>query len=122
VHYVNLSRGDSTRQKEFFTEPESVTWRQPAADRYFKEVDAFLERLLLIAHIVSGQPARGSELVSLQHCNTTTIDSLRRNVFLENGLISFVTFYHKGYSVKGNVNIIHRYLPADVSRLVVYYL
>ena len=58
--------------------------------------------------------------MSLQHCNT--IDNLRRNVFLENGLVSFVTFYHKGYNVKGNVNIIHRYLPEDMSRLVVYYL
>ncbi|KFZ23250.1 hypothetical protein V502_02271, partial [Pseudogymnoascus sp. VKM F-4520 (FW-2644)] len=107
-------------QKEFFTGLEPLTWRRPAAERYLKEVDAFLERLLLITHVTSGQPARGSELVSLQHCNT--INNLRRNIFLENGLVSFVTFYHKGYSVKGNVNIIHRYLPENVSKLVVYYL
>jgi hypothetical protein len=49
-------------------------------------------------------------------------DSLRRNIFIENGLVSFVTFYHKGYSVEGCVKIIHRYLLEEVSKLVVYYL
>ena len=36
--------------------------------------------------------------------------------------MSFVTFYHKGYSVSSSVKIIHRYLPPEVSELVVYYL
>src|SRR5260370_34547969 len=33
-----------------------------------------------------------------------------------------MTFYHKGYSVSGSVNIVHRYLPPEISELVVYYL
>lgn len=117
-----LNRVISTDQlrKDFFLEAESARWRRPAAERYLKQVDTFLERLLLIAQLVSGQPARGSELMSLQLCNT--IDCRRRNIFLENGLISFVTSYHKGYSVEGCVKIIHRYLPQEVSMLVVYYL
>jgi hypothetical protein len=56
----------------------------------------------------------------LQYCNAA--DNLRRNIFLENGLVSFVTFYHKGYSIEGCAKIIHRFLPAHISRLVVYYL
>ena len=47
---------------------------------------------------------------------------LRRNIFIENGLVSFVTSYHKGYSIQGSTKIIHRYLPKEVSELVVYYL
>lgn len=47
---------------------------------------------------------------------------LLRNIFIENGLVSFVTCYHKGYSVQGSMRIIHRYLPKEVSELVVYYL
>jgi hypothetical protein len=62
-------------QEQFFTELTPLTWRRPAVERYLKQVDALLERLLLIAHIVSGQPARGSELVSLQHCNTISVAS-----------------------------------------------
>jgi hypothetical protein len=95
-------------------------WKAAAIKQYKSRVDAFLERLLLLVHITSGQPALGTELLSIQHCNT--IHGLRRSIFIENGLISFVTFYHKGYSVSGSVNIIHRYLPPEISELVVYYL
>jgi hypothetical protein len=112
--------GTDRLRKDFFIDVELAKWSRPAAERYLKQVDAFLERLLLIAQLVSGQPARGSELMSLQYCNT--VNCRRRNIFLENGLISFVTFYHKGYSVEGCVKIIHRYLPEEVSKLVVYYL
>jgi hypothetical protein len=107
-------------QERFFVRPGSAKWNTRAVEHYLKQVDAFLERLLLIVHITAGQPARGTELLSLQHCNT--VHGLRRNIFIENGLVSFVTYYHKGYSVSGSVKIIHRYLPPEVSELVVYYL
>jgi hypothetical protein len=45
-----------------------------------------------------------------------------RNVFVEDGLVSTVTTYHKGYSVTGSTKIIHRYLPKEVGELMVYYL
>ena len=95
-------------------------WRQPAVSRYMSQVEAFLACILLLAYIISGQPARGTELLSIQHCNTAY--GLWCSIFVENGLVSFVTFYHKGYSVSGSVKIIHRYLPPEVSELVVYYL
>jgi hypothetical protein len=76
--------------------------------------------LLLLVHITGGQPSRGTELLSLQHYNTT--HGLRRNIFIENELVSFVTFYHKGYSIQGSTKIIHRYLPKEISELIVYYL
>jgi hypothetical protein len=66
-------------------------------------------------NILGGQPARGTELFSLQLRNT--IYGLRRNIFLENGLVSFVTCYHKGYNISGSTKIIHRYLPEAVSEL-----
>ena len=34
----------------------------------------------------------------------------------------FVTRYHKGYNVSGDVKIIHQYLPREVGELVVWYL
>lgn len=33
-----------------------------------------------------------------------------------------MTYYHKGYNVTGSTKIIHRYLPIEVSELVVYYV
>jgi hypothetical protein len=37
-------------------------------------------------------------------------------------MVVFVTRYHKGYNVSGDVKIIHQYLPREVSELVVWYL
>jgi hypothetical protein len=107
-------------QDEFLESQQSAKWKKQAVRRYLKQVDSFLERLLLIVHITGGQPARGTELTSLQFCNST--HGIRRSVFIENGLVSFVTFYHKGYSIQGSTKIIHRYLPREISELVVYYL
>ena len=69
---------------------------------------------------MSRQPAHRTELLSIQYCNT--IHGLQRSIFIENGLVGFVAFYYKGYSMSGSVNIIHRYLLAEISELVVYYL
>jgi hypothetical protein len=43
-------------------------------------------------------------------------------VFIEDGLVAFVTGYHKGYRSSNNIKIIHRYLPREIGELLVYYL
>ena len=75
----------------------------------------FRENLLVLVHMTGGQPARGTEILSIRHSNT--VKGVHRNVFIENGLIVFVTRYHKGYAVSGDVKIIHRYLPRAVGKL-----
>lgn len=37
-------------------------------------------------------------------------------------MVSTVTSYYKGYNITGSTKIIHRYLPKEVSELLVYYL
>jgi len=97
-----------------------LQWKKKAVQAYFDKVNAFLERLLLLVHMTGGQPARGTELIGLQHSNTA--QGQHRGIFVEEGLISTVTFYHKGYNITGSTKIIHRYLPEEVSKLLVYYL
>ena len=79
-----------------------------------------MDRLLLLAHITSGQPPHGTEILRLLFCNIAY--SQQRNIFIENSLVTFVTFCYKGYSINNNTKIIHRYLPVEVSELLVYYL
>lgn len=43
-------------------------------------------------------------------------------MFIENELVSFVTYYHKGYAITGTTKIIHRYLPKEVDELLLYYI
>lgn len=112
-------RTDRLREQfTYHSSSQHVVWDKQAVRQYHKQVDAFLEGLLLLIHITSGQPARGSEITSLQHTNST----FHRNMFIEHGLVALVTSYHKGYTCTGSTKIIHRYLPKEVSELVVYYL
>jgi hypothetical protein len=97
-----------------------VVWKPKAVQAYLVEKDGFLELLLLCVHLTAGQPARGTEVLSLRHCNT--VHGRHRSVFIENGLVSTVTAYHKGYNITGSTKIIHRYLPKEISEMVVYYL
>ena len=69
-------------------------------------------------HLTAGQPARGTEITGLQHVNTVCY----RNMFVKDRLVAIVTSYHKGYTCTGTTKIIHRYLPREISELVIYYL
>lgn len=100
--------------------PDQIEWRIKRVEQYFQDVDLFLERLLLLLHITSGQPARGTELLTLRYMNTS--NGHHRSIFIENGLVGTVTSYHEGYNVTGTLKIIHRYLPKEVSELLVHYL
>lgn len=114
-------KADSLRAEFVEVRKDSkVFWKAAAAKKYIAKINSFLERLLLLVHTTAGQPARGTEILSLRHCNT--VNGHHRNVFIEDGLVSTVTAYHKGYNIIGSTKIIHRYLPSEVSELVVYYL
>jgi hypothetical protein len=97
-------------------ESQQFAWKQEAAKDYLVQIDQFLERLLLVCHFTAG----GTELLSLRHINT--IHGQHRNIFIENGLVGLVTAYHKGYHMTGSTSLIHRYLPEQVSQILVYYL
>jgi hypothetical protein len=71
-------------------------------------------------HVCRGQAARAPELLGMQWKNTE--QGSVRNIFIENGLVAFVTAYHKGYCSSGNIKIIHRYLPREIGELLIYYL
>ena len=98
----------------------SPKWRPKAAAAYLELAISFLGRLLLVIHLTSGQPARGTELLCIQWRNAQA--GFRRTINVENGLVSLVNSSIKGYSMEGSTKIIHRYLPFEVSEMLVYYL
>ena len=87
---------------------------------WMRQVDQFRARLLVLMHITGGQPARGTEILSVRYRNTSV--GGYRNVFIEDGLVVFVTRYSKQFMMTGDVKIIHRYVPREVGELVVWYL
>ena len=86
---------------------------------YMRQVSSFRAKLLVLMHITGGQPARGPEILSVRHRNTA--QGGHRNLFIEDGLVVFVTRYSKQYMITGDVKIIHRYLPREVGELIVWY-
>ena len=100
--------------------PKPPEWNCTEVRSYLKTERRFLTRLSLLIYLLSGQPARGTELFSLRFQNTSLGGS--RSIFIEHGLVSFVTSYHKGYSIDGRLKLIHRYLTSDLSQILVQYL
>ena len=99
---------------------ETFTWNSRKLEKWLTSLSVFLEKLLVLIHLGGGQPARAPELLSIRSSNS--IETGLRNLYVENGLLSFITFYHKGYSISGSTKIIHRYLPREIGSLLVYYL
>jgi hypothetical protein len=99
--------------------PQAI-WHAGKIDQYLSRVEGFLRRLPLLVHIIGGQLARAPELLTLRHSNT--MSGGLRSIFIEQGLVSTVTTYHKGYAATRTPKVIHRYLPPAASKLVVYCL
>ncbi|KAH0399710.1 hypothetical protein KCU89_g5930, partial [Aureobasidium melanogenum] len=94
----------------------AIPWNEAGISQYFKAVEKFKEQLFVLVHLTAGAPARGTESVTVAYENGVD-DRGYRGVFVDNGLVSFVTSYNKT-----GVKVIHRYVPREVSELVVYYL
>ncbi|KAG9191444.1 hypothetical protein G6011_09532 [Alternaria panax] len=101
-------------------EGRGVVWRARAVREYEKAMQAFREHLLVLVHTTGGLPARGTEVVTVQYMNSPNGES--RGVFIEDGLMVYVTMYHKGIGASAKAKIIHRYLPREVGELLFYYL
>ena len=71
-------------------------------------------------HIVGGQPARATELLGIRHSNTK--QGGLRNIFIDRGIVAFVTTYYKNYCQTRKIKIIHRYLLREVRELLLRYL
>ncbi len=82
------------------TSSENSSWNQGEIEVYMHQVVEYREKLLVLIHITSGQPARAPELLSVRHSNT--IKREHRDVFVEDGLVVLVTRYHKGYAISGD--------------------
>ena len=111
---------DDRRAKKFMRHADGKTWNEVEVTKLMRSIRRFKEKLLVLMHISGGQPARAPELLSIRHHNTK--NGGRRNIFVEDGKMVYVTAYHKGYSLGGSAKIIHRYLPREVGELLMYYL
>jgi superfamily II DNA helicase RecQ len=114
---------DGRVREQFIRSQEgtSVECQPDAVNRYLRAVKKFKERLIVLVHMSAGAPARSTELTSIQ-CENGKYARSQRGVFIDNGLVAFVTAYHKGFSASQSMKIIHRFVPREVGEIVIYYM
>lgn len=117
--FDHVGRDDARRDR--FLKPETRSGIDPLeARRYMGCVVEFREKMAALAQMALGQPFRGPELMSV--CHSNTVQGGHRGLFYENGLIVVASRYHKGYTISGDIKIIHRYMPREIGELLVWYL
>jgi hypothetical protein len=97
-----------------------VVWKEKRIKEYEKAMKLSDEQTLVAVHMTGGLPARGTELVTIQHINGSNGEG--RGIFIEDGMMVTVSKYHKGYQSSQKAKVIHRYLPREVGELLFYYL
>jgi superfamily II DNA helicase RecQ len=119
--------------KRLFTEPairtrfiadghsDAPTFHPDAVEAYLRQAKRWKEELLVLVHMSAGAPARATELVSIQHVNGESARG-QRGIMIDQGMVVFITSYHKGFSASQSEKCVHRFVPREVGELVVYYL
>jgi hypothetical protein len=114
---INQLEADHMLRRRFYSKGELS---KAKVERYMKRADDLLELLLVLMHLTGGQPARGTELLSIRYKNTAA--GAERNITIEEGMLAFATRYHKGWLSSTKAKVIHRYVPREVADLLIWYL
>ena len=75
-----------------------------------------MQLMLVLVHLTAGLPARAPELLDVKFCN----GEQRRNVFVEDGVVMILTFYHKMQNCIGGRAVCHFLAPAVGNLLVMF--
>lgn len=86
---------------------------------YISHWRKFIQLLIFNIHLTSGNPARATELETIQFRNTLGVE---RNVFVSQDKVALIPSYNKTNNVKGQDRLIPRFLPKELSHIVIKYL
>ncbi|KAK3064884.1 hypothetical protein LTS18_003047, partial [Coniosporium uncinatum] len=90
-----------------------------AVAEYENAIQRFLESMLVLMHVASGQPARKPELLGLRWSNK---QSDKRNLFIHDGYLLFILTYHKSLNMTNASRYPVRFLFPEVGSLLVQFL
>ena len=99
------------------TSTQSFRPRQSKVNEYLLTVQRFIRLIGVLIYWTSGLPPRRKELLGLSWCNHETA----RNIYISNGMMVFITGYHKS-SWRIGYRPIARFLAPAVGDLLVRYL
>ncbi|KAI7772852.1 hypothetical protein LZL87_013969 [Fusarium oxysporum] len=110
---IEDQHGESIIDHSFLRNAGNAGWLAAGNDWVIKMIVSRPDKSICIAVQPSdrGQPARLTEILGLQIWNT--MNGGVRNIFIYEGMVCFITMYHKGFRQMGNTKIIHRYVPRE---------
>lgn len=119
--YVLLNARDEWFEKIESDGEQRILMRKDRAVKYMTAVSEFLERLLVMVHICSGAPARGTEINTVLYSNTLLT---RRNLYIDpmTRLLTIKLRYSKTFSVTGDERTAIRVLPMCLTEILVSYI
>ena len=94
-------------------------WRSKKVREYLRELDRVKELMLGCVHVEQGQPARGSEILTMRHRNGLLQD---RNLFVIGGTMVSVIRYYKSQSQYDAPKVVPRFLPPRLGQIMALYL
>ncbi|KAK3179471.1 hypothetical protein OEA41_009757 [Lepraria neglecta] len=120
--WILTLRSQGRRIRNNTTSAGYITWADDRSSLTFKDITLDIKAFRgFLRQQTEALCAELSELcLPLRYRNT--FFGGYRNIYIEQGLLGFVTLYHKGYSIGGSLKIIYRYLPPALSQVVVQYL
>jgi hypothetical protein len=93
--------------------------RRQRVEEFIVQLKQFKASFIGAKHIWLGQPGRGPEITTAKHCD---IEELPKNVFIFDGQVMLVTDRDKSKGTSGRGRLVARFLPEDLSRVMVAYI
>lgn len=113
--------GEPARMELDLSAPPVAVKGKARVDAWLKQVELLRADLWAIMHVVGGAPARQTESAAISIC--ASIARIRRSLFIHDGQVYIVLFYHKGQvQGQGVGRPIARFLDAKTSALVLLIL
>ncbi|KAM5527653.1 hypothetical protein FOXYSP1_20015 [Fusarium oxysporum f. sp. phaseoli] len=105
--------GESALGHSFIKDEENQSWITAGEGWTRQQIISSSARykMFVLMHMLGGQPARSTEILGLRMWNTA--NGGIRNIFIHEGMVCFVTMYHKGFRQSDSIKVIHRYLPRE---------
>jgi superfamily II DNA helicase RecQ len=120
--YIETSKIFNSQRNTHLWIDDNGSFDMNHVTHFKKTVKAFLEVLLCLIHVCGGQPARGTEIIILQHTNSSSSSICSRSIYIDRGLVCIFTRYHKNVLKMNHTKDIFRFLPPRIGNLLVYYL
>ena len=113
----NLIGSDPVLKNQWFN--SNGTLKRHRALAYLIQHDEAVKTLFMMTHLSSGMPGRITEVETYRVQNNS---QAKRTVLLHRDRVLLVTYYSKTNKMQNDFKAIFRYLPEEVSRLLVQFL